>query len=64
MTVFTTLVLLMSGVTAAIPYFVLGARTDLVPDDRGQSQRPTRAAFAKEMTIAIVALLFSIWFVF
>lgn len=59
--VLTTLVLL-TGVTAAVPYFFSALAQIYYLMTEGKLVN--RAAFAKEMTIAIVALLFSFWFVF
>ena len=53
---------LLPGVTAAVPYFFSAVAQLYYLLTEGKLVNP--AAFAKEMTIAIVALLFSFWFVF
>lgn len=59
--VFNTLVLL-SGVTAAVPYFfsamaqIYSLLTERSPVDAGH--------FARDMVIAVLSLLFSVWFVY
>ena len=59
--VLNTLVLL-SGVTAAVPYFfsALAQIYELMTEGRAANSK----TFVKDMVIAVVAMLFSFWFVF
>jgi APA family basic amino acid/polyamine antiporter len=59
--VFSTLVLL-SGVTAAIPYFMSAIAQIYYLMTEGKLISPT--TFARDMVIAILSLLFSFWFVY
>ena len=59
--VFNTLVLL-TGVTAAVPYFMSAIAQIYYLLTEGRIVSP--GTFARDMVIAILALLFSFWFVY
>jgi len=59
--VFTTLVLL-TGITAAVPYFLSAIAQLYYLLTEGKLVSPQ--TFARDMVIAVVALLFSFWFVY